>query len=145
MSEELSLPDYLVSHFPLKHQQYACVHAKPKLLFHIQNSDSVGFSKGAPFSRLHVFLSSFFFTANMEYLSVCNATHNAVCKCKAGYECKAKPCVQCLPIPSGTIATTLARTTLTSTGRTLPAPISQQRRCAVVFWEGRKILGKTPK
>lgn len=64
---------------------------------------------------LHLSKTTFvFYTANMEYMSHCNATHNAVCRCKKGYECKVQPCKQCLPIPP----TTRRSPTMVSAGRT---------------------------
>lgn len=81
----------------------------------------------------------------MEYLAICNATHNAVCKCKAGYECRTKACVQCLPKPSTTTTTTLTPPTLRSTGRTLPVSTSKHHICVIAFgrkkitWENTKL------
>ena len=50
-------------------------------------------------------------TANMEYKSLCNATHNAVCRCKAGYECQDKFCKDCVPIRTTTKPTLPPSTT----------------------------------
>lgn len=87
----------------------------------------------------HLVVLFCFFTANMEYLSRCNVTHNAVCKCKAGYECKDLYCKQCLPIPS----TTTLRTTVLSTGKTLHLSAHPARDCFLFsfFFLFSKILG----
>lgn len=78
-----------------------------------------------------------FFSANMEYKSHCNGTHNVVCKCKAGYECEDQSCGQCVPILSTT------NPTLPSTsGRKLHTFIQIQHTAVEIAANISKMLHK---